>query len=153
MCEYLPVDEGTGDQPENRRTFFGVRNVMLLMMLLIVGVGLYQLRDDWHPIYEYRLGTATTATIDHCDRSSTPRHIVTCTGTWNVGGQSQSGIIDGADRMLAPGSSLAVHVNDGAAYTARSVHMSIFFIVFFGLVLLGLCALMIRAVRRLRTDR
>ena len=146
------MDQGTlGDHPqENRRPSFGARHVMLLMLLVIAGVGIYQLRDYWNPIYQYRIGTPTTATIAHCDRSSTPRHIVTCMGTWTVEGQTQSGIIDGADQMLAPGSSLAVHVNDGAAYTARSVHMSIFFIVFFGLVLIGICALMIRGIRRMR---
>jgi hypothetical protein len=147
------MDQGApgNDPQENQGRSLSARTVMLLMFVFIVALGLYQLRDFWYPIYEYRLGTSTTATIDHCEESSGKPYVPTCTGTWTVGGQSQSGIIDGADQMLAPGSSLAVHVNDGAAYTGRSVHMSIFYIAFFGLLLIGLCALMIRAVRRLRT--
>ena len=136
-----------------RRGSLWVQVCLLLMVLLIAGLGLYQLRDFWYPIYQYQVGTPTTATIDRCDKSSTPRHLVTCMGTWTVNGQSQTGLIDGADRMLVAGSSLAVHVKDGAAYTPRSVHMSIFYVVFFGLTLIGLCALMIRAIRRARTGR
>ena len=123
---------------------------MLVMTLLIVGFGLYQMRDLWYSIYEYRTGTPTTATIDYCEKLSAPHSMVVCTGTWTDGGQARTGIIDGANQMLAPGSSLAVHVKDGAAYTERSVRMSIVFIVFFGLVLTGLCALMIRGIRRMR---
>jgi hypothetical protein len=145
-------DPGTHPQ-ETRKGSFWVRNGMLLMVLFVAGLGLYQLRDYWYPIYQYRLGTPTTATIDHCDMSSGKRYLTTCTGTWTVNGQSQSGVIDGADRILPAGSSLAVHVNDGNAYTARSVHMSIFMLVFFGLLLIGLCTLMIRGVRRMRTGR
>jgi hypothetical protein len=126
---------------------------MVLMTLLIAGLGLYQLRGFWQPAYAYQVGTPATAIIDHCDKSDAPRPIVTCTGSWTVAGETQSGIIDGADQMLDTGSSLDVRVKDGAAYTPRSVHMAIFYVIFFGLVLIGLCGLMIRALRRMRAAR
>ena len=143
-----------GDHPqENRKPPVWVRGAVWMMLLLIAGLGLYQLRDNWYPIYEYRTGTPTTATIDYCEELSAPHSMVVCTGTWTDEGQSQSGIIDGANQMLAPGSPLVVHVKDGAAYTARSEHMSIVFLVFFSLVLIGLCALMIRGIRRMQAGR
>jgi len=145
------MDEGSAKPPQDSPSAsLSMRDVMFLIVLLVVGLGLYQLRDDWYPIYQYHLGTPTTAIIDHCERGM--KGVVVCSGTWTVDGQSASGFIEGADRFLAPGSSVAVHVNDGKAYTARAVGMSIFYIVFFGSLVIGLCALMIRAMRRLRTS-
>jgi hypothetical protein len=150
-CEHLLMDQGSAKPPQDSPgASLSMREVMFLIVLLVAGLGLYQLRDDWYPIYQYHLGAPTTAVIDYCERGM--KGVVVCSGTWTVDGQSQSGFIEGADRFLTPGSSLAVHVNEGKAYTARAVGMSIFYIVFFGSLVIGLCALMIRAMRRLRTS-
>jgi hypothetical protein len=129
----------------------------VLSLLVFVWVGLRALSDSWYPAYQYELGTPTTATIDHCDQSSGKGHLIWCTGTWTVNGRTQSGLINngliGGNRTFVAGSSLAVHVKDGIAYTAHTMGSSILPVVFFGLVLIGGCALFIRGVWSVRRAR
>lgn len=128
--------------------------VGVLTLLFIAGAGLHELRRTWYPAYQYEVGTRTTATVVRCEESRAKVRLITCTGTWTVNGQSQSGPIDdGFDKNLAAGSSLAVHVKDGTAYTAHSVATAIFFVALFGLLLIGLCALLIRGVWSIRRAR
>jgi hypothetical protein len=72
----------------------------------------------------YRLGTPTTATIDHCaSHSSLHGDDETCYGTWGVGGKSNTGPIIGDYDRHGVGSRVDVHLfsrRDGsyAALTA-----------------------------------
>jgi hypothetical protein len=70
-------------------------------------------------LHRYSAGTPARATVTYCGVGSRSN----CEATWTIGGVSQTGVInggfwDGADRV---GSSLDVRVNDGEAYTVRSV--------------------------------
>ncbi|OBI52096.1 hypothetical protein A5706_24085 [Mycobacterium sp. E796] len=145
----------TSAAPGTRRPYnWWVLLVGVLTLLFIAGAGLHELRRTWYPAYQYGVGTPTTAIIVGCDKSSAKFHLISCTGTWTVNGQTQSGLIDnGFDRNLAAGSSLAVHVKDGTAYTAHSVRTAIFLVALFGLLLIGLCALLIRGVWSIRRAR
>lgn len=60
----------------------------------------------------YRLGTPTTATIDHCvSHTSLRGDDETCYGRWGVGGKSNTGpIIGDYDRRNGVGSQLDVHL-------------------------------------------
>lgn len=79
-------------------------------------------------VYEYSVGTRTTATVDHCNVTRgnwyTWVSLSSCRATWNVGGQSQTGTIEPPFEAafwssVGPknGSSLDVHVHDGTAVT------------------------------------
>src|SRR5215472_10731467 len=87
----------------------------LLGLNFLVG-GLIALGVTAYDLYEYRSGTPTTATIDHCVSSGKSS---TCYGTWSVGGASQTGEIRGG-LPSGPriGRSLDVHVSGAKAYTA-----------------------------------
>jgi hypothetical protein len=78
--------------------------------------------------YGYWVGTPTTATVDHCELGGSPDagYKLSCTGTWSVGGQPQTGRIkppfrDQEQDGIKPGKSLDVRVHDGVAYTAASL--------------------------------
>jgi hypothetical protein len=80
-------------------------------------------------VYEYRVGTPTTARVDHCDVFRGNWYTLVsnskCRGTWSVGGQSQTGTIQPPfqapfwSRSVGPrdGSSLHVRAHDGTAVT------------------------------------
>jgi hypothetical protein len=70
----------------------------------------------------YRLGTPTTATIDHCDAHTSLRggH-ESCYGTWGAGGKSNTGpIVGDYDRRNGVGSRVDVHLvrSRGGTYAA-----------------------------------
>ena len=104
--------------------------------ILLVAFGVGALAYAAYYSYGYWVGTPTTATVDHCERSGgllsglkqdwirrfdeDPN--IYCTGTWSFGGQSQSGPIrppfssNDGDSYELPHSSLNVHVSNGSAY-------------------------------------
>jgi hypothetical protein len=87
--------------------------VLLCILVLgaIVGIPLFQ---GAYGVYAYHVGTPTTATDIHCVNYT--RGGPSCTGMWSVGGESNTGTIEGASH--GDGSPLNVHVHDGTAYTA-----------------------------------
>jgi hypothetical protein len=90
-----------------RRLLIGL--LCVLFPTIIFGIGMYD-------AFGYYVGTPTTATNVVCTGSH--RH-QTCTGTWNLDGQSHTGEVRGAvDR---DGSS-DVRVYGGTAFTADVVH-------------------------------
>ena len=83
----------------------------LVLSLGLLGFGAY---ND----YAYLFGTPTTATIKWCVNEQVG---FTCTGTWSVGGQSQTGKLQGTQQhRYSRGSSLDVRVRNDKAYTAFS---------------------------------
>jgi hypothetical protein len=59
----------------------------------------------------YEAGTPTTATVVRCAPQARGS---ACYGTWNIGGQSQIGLIRGPAGPV--GAAVDVHVSDGTAY-------------------------------------
>ncbi len=100
----------------------------LFVIFCVLG-GLNFVRMGVLPWYEYRVGTPTTATIDHCvSYPSRSGGYETCDGRWSVGGVSQTGpIYFGYDERVGP--QVDIHVGGGKAYTAywaRPNYVSIF---------------------------
>ena len=95
----------------------------LVISLAFLGFGLYCLGDGVRRFYEYQISTPTTATIDHCVVKYGSQHDRrTCYATWSVGGQSQTGPVEGENSWdYRIRSSLAVRVSGGTAYTAATV--------------------------------
>jgi hypothetical protein len=103
----------------------------VVMAVVVVGLGIGAVTYGAITPYGYWVGTPTKAAVDHCEnhvnsgRDSSPE--LNCTGTWSLGGQSQTGPIKPPFRgdeqnALRPGKSvLDVHVHNGTAYTALSV--------------------------------
>jgi hypothetical protein len=77
---------------------------LLIVSLVCFGVAAYR-------FHAYETGFPTTATVDHCIQHAKGS---TCYVTWNAGGQSQTGPIQGP--APAVGSSEEVRVSDGTAY-------------------------------------
>jgi Protein of unknown function (DUF2510) len=94
-----------------------VRILLLVAPIAIVLICLFFIGWQIRDIYEYHVGTTTTATIDRC---TTHGKSETCYGTWSVDGRSQSGPIHGAGNNDRTGTTLDVHVSDGTAYTAAA---------------------------------
>jgi hypothetical protein len=105
--------------------------IAVVFLLVLFGSAAYN-------FYAYRAGTPTTATIEKYNPGCVSNHsgvigtlvdtnplfdflgVESCTGTWSVGGTSQSGPIVGVRSIQPDGSSLDVHVLGGKAYTANS---------------------------------
>jgi hypothetical protein len=103
----------------------------VVLLLVFFGTAAYN-------FYAYQAGTPTTATIEKYNHGCVGAHsgvigtlvdtnplfdflsVDTCTGTWSVGGTSQSGPIVGVRSIQPHGSSLDVRVLGGKAYTATS---------------------------------
>jgi hypothetical protein len=106
---------------------------LLLVTIPFLYVGLFiNLRSSARDFYEYRVGTPTTATIDHWDSDS--RGTATkFYGRWSIGGVSQIGPIEG-EIVGDPkaGSSVDVHVRGGTAYT-DPVGQYFYWNIFYGL--------------------
>jgi hypothetical protein len=91
------------------------------IFFLLLAVGILTLQAYF--LYYYLVGTPTTARVDHCDVVPARESSAACTGTWSVGGQSQTGKIEPVfeepfwTRNVGPkvGSSLQVRVHDGTA--------------------------------------
>jgi hypothetical protein len=109
--------------PERRRPGKG----MLLVILVCAAVPLYSFGSGAYNFYGYRAGTPTTATVSSCHHNRTGRrgnmfNFVEprdCTGTWSIGGVSQTGVIVGGREGFLTGSTVDVRVLDGKAYTAK----------------------------------
>jgi hypothetical protein len=97
----------TAPPPTSRNLQWIGRNLLGLGVLLVIMGGPLD-------IYGYRSGTPTTATVANCYHSKT----VTCTASWRIGGELQTGPIEGQHPV---GASVDVHVSGGRAYTAPSV--------------------------------
>lgn len=100
-----------------------------LFFVFCVYQGQNFIRAGAEPSYEYRVGTGTTATIEHCvSHSSRSGGYEVCDGRWTVDGVSQSGpIYFRFDEQV--GTQVDVHVSGGHAYTAAAaqpVYMLIF---------------------------
>jgi hypothetical protein len=67
--------------------------------------------------HEYQAATPTTATITSCSKG---RSGVTCSGTWNVGGQRHHGFIEGVDSLLPTGSPVGVRADSYRAFAMPS---------------------------------
>ena len=128
------------DSRKRSRTWSIVSGTWTGMLLLWIGIGglIYAAHDS----YGYWVGTATTAKVDHCewgdDQYTTDGpHSMYCTGTWTVGGQSQQGsirpaFVDNEANGVRSGSSLAVRVHDGTAFTAASLGTRFYLVVIVG---------------------
>src|SRR5262249_33081171 len=84
--------------------------VIVLAVLALVAFG-----GIAYDMYKYRVGTPTTATIDHCTYGGRSK---SCTAAWNIGGSSHTGPVIGRNYSHSAGSSLDVHVYGDTAYTA-----------------------------------
>jgi hypothetical protein len=101
----------------------------LVMAFLMVTLGICAVTYGALTPYGYWVGTPTKAAVDHCEYhgSRDNGYEMSCTGTWSLRGQSQTGSIKppfrgDAQNGIRPGKSvLDVHVHDGTAYTALSV--------------------------------
>jgi len=109
--------------PERRRP----RKWKLLVLLVCASVPLYCFGSGVYNFHGYRTGTPTTATVNSCHHNR-PGHRGNmfnfveprdCTGTWNIGGVSQTGLIAGPREGFLIGSTVDVRVLDGKAYTAK----------------------------------
>jgi hypothetical protein len=83
--------------------------LLLLVSLVCFGISAYR-------FYRYEAGTPTTATVVRCESGT---HKSGCYGTWNVGGQPQTGLIRGPSGPV--GSAVDVRVSDGTAYAGSPV--------------------------------
>jgi hypothetical protein len=83
--------------------------LLLLVSLVCFGIAAYR-------FYRYEAGTPTTATVVRCEPHARGS---TCYGAWNIGGQSQTGLIRGPSGPV--GSAVDVHVSDGTAYAGSPV--------------------------------
>jgi hypothetical protein len=121
-----------------------------LFAIFFVALGLYFLSFSARQLYGYQVGTPTTATGIKCRDGAPDSHTSDdpvslssltlsegCTAAWSVGGQSETGPIVGVQHL---GSSLAVHVNGGTAFTAPSAGWYFYRHILFGffLMVLGL---------------
>ena len=100
----------------------------VLIALVLVSVPLYYFGYGAYDLYNYRVGTATTAKDIHCRthrpgirgggmfRSLEPRK---CTGTWSLDARSHTGKIEGPREGFLTNSSAEVRVNGDTAYTAE----------------------------------
>jgi hypothetical protein len=117
--------------------------------------------------YAYRTGSPTTATVEKYYRCLGSHSGVTgtlvdtnplfdffsvdkCSGSWRLGGTSQSGPILGVASIQPTGSSLDVRVRDGKAYTATAGKHSLLWMI--GIAVPGLIIAAIIWWRR-RTGR
>ncbi|MGO9381759.1 MAG: hypothetical protein ACLP4W_06595 [Mycobacterium sp.] len=91
-----------------RRLAKGLASIAVVVLLLW-GVG-----ATAYDVYAYRVGTPTTATVDHCVRHGRG---TSCTAVWSVGGNSSTGPIVGSHYDHAEGSPVDVRVHGGTAYT------------------------------------
>ena len=135
-------DPGTGSRKRSR-VWSIVAGMWTGMLLLWIGIGglIYVAYDS----YGYWVGSATTAKVDHCewenhwyDREGP--HDMYCTGTWTVGGQSQQGpirppFVDNEVNGVRSGSSLAVRVHHGTAFTSASLGKRFYLGIIFGPIL------------------
>jgi hypothetical protein len=117
---------------------------------LAVALGVFAIMYGLIFPYDYWVGTPAKASVDHCDihvsgpkwdRESSPD--MTCTGTWHVHGQQQSGPIEPRFREMdlstvrAGKSTLDVRVRDGIAYTSRSIGKEFYIGLTAGIGILG----------------
>jgi hypothetical protein len=116
-------------QPGRSRNFTANLWNSLVMTFLMVTLGICAVTYSVLTPYGYWVGTPTKAAVDHCEYKGSQEngYEMSCTGTWSVRGQSQTGPIKPPFRgdeqnEIRPGKSvLDVHVHDGTAYTASSV--------------------------------
>jgi hypothetical protein len=90
------------------------RSLVIVTLLLLVSLVCFGISA--HRFYRYEAGTPTTATVVRCESHGKGS---TCYGTWNVGGQSQTGLIRGPSGPV--GSTVGVRVSDGTAYAGSPV--------------------------------
>jgi hypothetical protein len=67
-----------------------------------------------HEVHGYYHGTPATATIRKCPGGKGGD----CDGTWTIGGQSQTGVIERGFSKPPDGATVDVRVRDGTAYLA-----------------------------------
>jgi hypothetical protein len=101
--------------PQARRSApWVLRGVLLFAFVVALG---FPMQSMFSCIYQYALGTPTTATVSQSAAKSICTHHIWCTGTWTVNGQIQSGPI--LTQQTVAGSTLSVHVRDGKAIAAN----------------------------------
>jgi hypothetical protein len=120
-----------------------------VVAFLAITVGVFAITYGLAFPYDYWVGAPTKASVDHCDiRSPHPSDPdsspdMTCTGTWRVHGQQQSGRIEPPFREMdlstvrAGKSTLDVRVRDGVAYTSRSIGKQFYIGLAAGIGILG----------------
>jgi hypothetical protein len=143
-----PRTANAGSKTRRGRRSMGIGG--WLFAIFFVALGLYFLSFSARQLYGYQVGTPTTATGIKCRDGAPDSHTSGdpislssltlsegCTAAWSVGGQSQTGPIVGVRHL---GSSLAVHVKGGTAFTAPLVGWFFFGHILFGffLIVLGL---------------
>jgi DivIVA domain-containing protein len=107
----------------------------LLLVVIGVAASLYFFGIGAHRIYEYRVGTPTTATVIDCTaygKTGLVGDTRSCTGTWNVGGESHTGKIRGDREGYQVGSSVDVRVRGDEAMTATGLRWPLIWGAIFG---------------------
>jgi hypothetical protein len=95
-----------------------LRRVLWAILLFVGSILLFvALLYGQRKSHEYQAATSTMATITSCWSG---RSGVTCSGTWNVGGQRYHGTIEGVDSVLPAGSPVGVRANSYRAFTMAS---------------------------------
>ena len=129
----------------------------LVMAFFVVAIGLAAATYGALTPYGYWVGTPAKASVDHCEgHGHQESYELSCTGTWSVRGQSQTGPIgppfrgDEQNEVRAGKSVLDVRVHDGIAYTAHSVGKEFYLGLALGVGLLGWGSFRLRKAWRAR---
>jgi hypothetical protein len=119
------MDQDDPERRSRRPTRIGTWVVLVLGGVCIFGGLAFGMELGVLHAVAYRLGTPTTATIDHCDpHTSLDGDRGRCYGRWGVGGKSNTGpIIGDYDDRHGVGSQVDVHLfhsrgGTDVAYTA-----------------------------------
>jgi hypothetical protein len=129
----------------------------LVMASLVIAIGLAAVTYGALTPYRYWVGTPAKASVDDCEgHGHQESYELSCTGTWSVREQSQTGPIeppfrgDEQNEVRAGKSVLDVHVHNGIAFTAHSVGKEFYLGLALGVGLLGWGSLRLRKAWRAR---
>lgn len=134
--------------PQARRSAPWVtRGVLLLVFVVALG---FLMPSTFSGVYQYTVGTPTTATVSQCGRSTDTTRTV-CTATWTVNGQTQSGPL--LTHHTVAGSTLSVHVRDGKAIASVPMREPYIVCGVWAVLLIASCAMIIYGIRTRRASQ